>query len=66
MSEFTPVSQSAPGDNQLVDWIAPAGEQVSGGKYRKGLWFLPPDHAVYCYYEPVSWRPAQQLEEVTP
>ncbi len=66
MSEFKPVSQRSPEDNQLVDWIAPDGQQVSGGKYSKGLWFLPPDHTAYCYYEPVSWRPAQQLEEVTP
>ena len=58
MSEFKPVSQSVPADNQLVDWIAPVGDQVSGGKYCNGLWFLPPNHNVYCYYTPTSWRPA--------
>ncbi len=57
MSEFTPVSQYHPEDNQLVDWIDPAGQQVSGGKYYRGLWFLPPDHGMYCYYTPISCRP---------
>jgi hypothetical protein len=59
MSEFRALTQHAPEDNQPVDWITPAGDQVLGGKYCGGLWFLPPDHAAYCYYEPISWRPAR-------
>ncbi len=62
MSEFKPVSQPGPDDNQLVDWITPNGDQVSGGKFVAGLWFLPPDHSVYCYCQPISWRPAMEAK----
>lgn len=55
---WTPTSAALPNPNQVVDWIAPDGEQVNGGMYGSQLWFLPPEHSVYCYYTPTYWRPA--------
>lgn len=60
MSEFKPVSQDLPENNQVVDWVTSTGDEVSGGKFYEGLWFLPPDHRIYCYYKPISWRPAEE------
>ncbi len=57
MSNWKLPSEVLPADGDLVDWIAPGGQEVIGGKKGPGqLWFLPPDHGVYCYYEPVFWR----------
>ncbi len=57
---WTPTSDRLPEKGQLVDWIAPGGEQVDGGKYGGGaVWFLPGDNPMYVYYRPTYWRPAQ-------
>jgi hypothetical protein len=56
---WIPVGKWPPADNQRVDWITPSGDVVKGGRYCSRLWFLPPKHDCYCYYQPTYWRPAQ-------
>lgn len=54
-TKWTRTTDARPEHGRLVDWIAPSGEQVDGGRY-DGMWFLPPDHGMYCYYTPTYWR----------
>ena len=65
MNDFIPTRDKLPAKGTLVDWIAPSGDQVNGGKYDR-LWFLPSDHTVYCYYVPIAWRPAAKPEGAKP
>lgn len=55
--DFKPVWKELPKEGQKVDWIAPGGDQVNGGTYKR-LWFLP--GGMYVYYEPIAWRPAEE------
>lgn len=58
MNDFSRVVDILPHYGRLVDWIAPDGQQVNGGKMmHKNLWFLP--DGVYIYYIPISWRYSQ-------
>ena len=60
MSDWTRTDFKQPSEGQLVDWIAPDGRQIDGGKKGRGqLWFLPPDYDMYVYYTPPFWRPAK-------
>ena len=58
MSKWTAIETNPlPPEGTLVDWIAPDGHEVIGGKKGPGrLWFLPLDHSMYTYYEPTFWR----------
>ncbi len=59
-TEWKSPKAETPDEGTIVDWIAPGGDQIAGGQKGPGqLWFLPPDHKVYCYYEPAFWRIAQ-------
>lgn len=49
-----------PDEGRLIDWIAPGGEQIDGGKRLGNLWFLPCG-TMYCYYTPTYWRYRQTL-----
>jgi hypothetical protein len=56
---WEPTRDSTPTEvGERVDWIAPSGEVVLGGRYERGLWFLPGGR-MYVYYTPTFWRPAQ-------
>ncbi len=51
------LADSVPNEGELVDWISPYGNEVTGGKKAPGnQWFLPPCHNMCCLYEPVFWR----------
>jgi hypothetical protein len=58
-AEWTALVLRVPEEGQKVDWITGDGQQVDGGRYVRGLWFLPPDHSMYAYYVPTLWRPAK-------
>ena len=58
-TDFIPTHERRPEEGQRVDWIAPGGQQVNGGRIKGGLWFLPNGN-MYCYYTPVAWRPARR------
>ena len=47
-----------PERGQCIDWIGPMGEQVNGGDFFQGVWFLPSGE-IYAYYTPTFWRPTQ-------
>lgn len=63
MTDFISTKKFLPQEGEVVDWISPCGNQVNGGvKGPRKLWLLPPDWAVYCYYEPIAWRPHKSKE----
>jgi hypothetical protein len=63
-AKWTPTSERRPEPGAVVDWITPSGDVVDAGMYAGGaVWLLPPDHAVYAYYLPTYWRPAEDAPD---
>jgi len=61
-THWTRTIERLPDRGQAVDWIAPDGVQVDGGRY-EGPWFLPGKNRMYIYYTPEFWRPAASNPE---
>lgn len=55
--KWIPLTERRPSDGQLVDWIAPNGTEIAGGKYISGLWYIPDTFKAYSDKPPVFWRP---------
>jgi hypothetical protein len=62
MREWIPTAGATgrfPEHGQRVDWMAPSGEQVDGGRFDRGMWFLP-GGGMYVYYTPSFWRESKE------
>jgi hypothetical protein len=55
LTEWTPVADERPAENQHVEVITPGGDQRDL-IYANNLWWLP-DKSMYCYFTPTFWRP---------
>lgn len=58
-TEWIPYDQRKPERGSAVDWIAPDGRVVIGGRYHGGVVWFPPNSEMYIYYTPTFWRYSQ-------